>query len=59
MSNKYNNSKHDAETADQKPASHEVGEHRNGRKSPIKNSSPTDKGPETEYLSEIENTRYE
>lgn len=60
MSNKYNNNKHDASPKDnQTPATNEVGELRNGRLSQIKNHNPTGEGPENEYLSQIEETRYE
>ncbi|MFK7691355.1 hypothetical protein [Paenibacillus sp. HJGM_3] len=60
MSNKYNNSMHDAQPGDkQTPDTNEIGELRNGRLSQIKNSNPTGEGRENEYISELENSRSE
>ncbi len=54
MSNKYNNSKHDPDNNTQNPPANDIGEHRNGRLSPIKNNNPAGEGPENEYLDEID-----
>ncbi|MDF2815564.1 MAG: hypothetical protein K0Q81_1764 [Paenibacillus sp.] len=54
MSNKYNNSKHDPDNNTQNPPANDIGEHRNGRLSPIKNHNPAGVGPENEYLDEID-----
>lgn len=60
MSNKYNNSTHDAQAEDQQtPATNEIGELRNGRLSQVKNSNPTNEGRENEYLNNHDNSPIE
>ncbi|WP_127580215.1 hypothetical protein [Paenibacillus koleovorans] len=60
MSNKYNNSTHDAQPDDkQTPQTNSIGELRNGRKSVIKNSNPTGDSTQNEYLNHVEHSQNE
>ncbi|GAA3403121.1 hypothetical protein ACFFNY_05955 [Paenibacillus hodogayensis] len=58
MSNRYNNSKHDASRkSDPVASANEHGELRRGRLSMIKNNNPTGEGSENEYVNDASDSR--